>query len=482
MIETQTLLNKIASLRQRLEQAQGLAQDAGASAAALLREAGPLADLQRKIEAGARQQAVLDEGLPRPVSLAKAGGDGASLPTQLTSRASRLLRRAHELLGQLRAAAEDSLMPSGADDSLAQLHRETVCMTDAVVRMVQSFPAAPSAQIRLCEGLEAVLQVVADRLAVLTATLHQWRLDFTRRNTLADALSALAKDQAVDLKSLLPIAESIHQDMLQGSPISFPEAFVEDVAQQTAAHSLAVAQVIARVARHELEWRSRPLEPIVAALIHDVGMLRVPDGVLTTSRQLTDEQRRAMETHATVGAELAARIAPSASWLVEAAGQHHERLDGTGYPSGLRDLQIKPLIRLLTVCDMYAALCQPRAQRARLDPRTALADTLLTAEKATLDRFAAERLLLLSFYPVGSVVELSDGTVGVVTATHQGRRDLSTPARPVVALLTDSEGQALPVGRHLDLSEVEGCSILRVLPSDEKKQRLGKRYPQYAAR
>jgi HD-GYP domain-containing protein (c-di-GMP phosphodiesterase class II) len=392
------------------------------------------------------------------------------------------LRRAHELLGQLRTVAEDSLMPSGAGDSLAQLHRETVCMTDAVLRMVQHFPAAPSAQIRLCEGLEAVLNVVADRLAVVKATLEQLRRDLTRRHTLADALTALANDHVVDLKTLLPLAESIHHDVLQGLPLSVPEFFLVDVAQQTASHSLAVAQVIARVARHEAEWRSRPLEPILAALVHDVGMLRVPAEILNVKGPLTDEQRQLMRSHCIVGGELVARMTPTAAWLVEAASQHHEGLDGSGYPAGLRELQIKPLIRLLSVCDMYAALCQPRAQRGNLDPRTALADTLLAAEKGALDRFAAERLLLLSFYPVGSVVELSDGSVGVVAATHQGRRDLNTPARPVVALLTDSDGQAVPTARHLDLSEVEGCSILRVLPASEKKERLGKRYPQYAGK
>jgi hypothetical protein len=90
-------------------------------------------------------------------------------------------------------------------------------------------------------------------------------------------------------------------------------------------------------------------------------------------------------------------------------------------------------------------------------------------------------LLHLSFYPVGSVVELSDGAVGLVVATRQGRRDLNTPARPVVAVLTDAQGQVLPAPRHIDLAETEGPSILRGLPAAERRERLGRRYPDLAA-
>jgi HD-GYP domain-containing protein (c-di-GMP phosphodiesterase class II) len=291
----------------------------------------------------------------------------------------------------------------------------------------------------------------------------------------------LAAGHSVDSKALVSLAEAIQAEAAQGQLLQFPQLGPEDLVQHVAAHSLAVAQVIARLARHDPDWRGRPLEPILAALVHDVGMLKVPADLLAQPGPLTDEERRLVEAHPLHGAELAARITPSASWLVDAAGHHHERLDGTGYPNGLRDLQIKPLVRLLSICDVYTAMCQPRPYRAALDTRTALTDTLLLAEKGVLDRQLAERLLLLSFYPVGSVVELSDGSIGLVVATHQVRRDLNTPARPVVSLLTDSQGQLLPTPRVIDLSDTEGRSIVRGLPVSERRERVGKRYPEWAA-
>jgi HD-GYP domain-containing protein (c-di-GMP phosphodiesterase class II) len=475
MTETQVLLSKIAALRQRLEQAQGLVQDANSAAASLLQDDDAISQLENKVQAGARQQLLLDTTLRQLPGIA--GGDGAALPAQLTSRAARLLRQSHDLLGQLRKVAEHPLLPTAPSDPLAKLYHETVSMTDTVLRTVQAFPPAPSAQMRLCEGLEAVLQVVADRLTTITGTLQEWQDALGRRQTLADLLSALAAGHTVESKALLPLAEAIHADALQNLPLHFPDGSGQDLPQHVATHSLTVAAVIARLTRHDTEWRSRPLEPILAALIHDVGMLKVPAAVLAQQGPLADEYRRMIEAHPLLGADLAIRVTPSTTWMVEAAAQHHERLDGSGYPTGLRELQLKSQVRLLAVCDVYAAMCQPRAYRPALDTRTALTDTLLLAEKGQLDRNAAERLLQLAFYPIGAVVELSDGAVGVVVATRQGRRDLNTPARPVVAVLTDAQGQLLPAPRHIDLAETEGPSILRGLPAAERRERLGRRYP-----
>jgi HD-GYP domain-containing protein (c-di-GMP phosphodiesterase class II) len=478
MTQAQVLLGKIAALRQRLEQAQGIAREADSAAAALLQGGAAVDALERKVAAASRQQTLLDATLRQfPV----AAGDGAALPALLTSRAARLLRRAHELFGQLRAIADNALVPGPGADSVGQLYRETVSMTETVLRTVQAFPEAPSAQVRLCEGLEAVLGVVADRFATIAGAVRQRVAENQRRHTLAEILSALAAGHNVESKALLAVAESVQEDAVQGQPLHFPQIGPDDLVQHVAAHSLAVAQVMARLARHDADWRSRPLEPILAALVHDVGMLKVPAAILAQPGPLKDEERRQVEAHPLHGADMATRIAPSAAWLVEAAGYHHERLDGTGYPGGLRELQLKPLVRLLSICDAYTAMCQPRPHRPALDTRTALTDTLLLAEKGGLDRQLAERLLLLSFYPVGSVVELSDGTVGLVVATHQARRDLNTPARPVVSLLTDSQGQLLPTPRVIDLSDTEGRSILRGLPFRERCERVGKRYPEWAA-
>jgi hypothetical protein len=478
MSDTQVLLSKIAALRQRLEQAHGLIQDAGSTAASLL-ENGPdaVSVLERKVAAGSRQHALLDTALR---TLGVMGSDGPALPAQLTSRAARLLRRGGELLAQLRAMTDEPRLLQGEGDPLGELYRETVAMTDTVLRTVQAFPEAASAQVRLCEGLEAILKVVADRLVVFTGAIAARRRERGRLDALADLLGALAEGKPVEMGPLTSLAEAVQNDAQQALPLRWLSCPVEQPAHFVAAHGLLTAQVIARLTRHDPDWRNRPLEPILAALVHDVGMLRVPAEVLAKAGPLDDPERRAIEAHPALGAEALARLGPDVQWLVEASANHHERLDGTGYPAGLRDLQLKPLVRLLSVCDVYAALVSPRPHRAALETRTALTDTLLAAEKGALDRQQAERLLQLSFYPAGTAVELNDGAFGVVVATHAGRRDLAAPARPVVALVTDARGQPLPTPVHVDLAECEGRSVLRSLPPAERRELLGRHYPEWA--
>jgi hypothetical protein len=351
-------------------------------------------------------------------------------------------------------------------------------MIDTVLRTVQAFPNAPSAQLRMCEGLEAILGVVEERLANITVVIEQRRRETGWVDTLAELLAGLADGKLLDVKPYVMLADALLLDAQQAAPLRLLTAGEPRPSRLVAAHSLNVAQVAARVVRHDPDLRGRELDPVLAALVHDVGMLNVPDDIFTHTGPLDEAQRRAVEGHTLTGAELALRLLPTANWLAEATVGHHERLDGTGYPSGLRDVQIGHLTRLLAVCDVYAALCSPRAHRPAVETRTALTDTLLLAEQGFLDCYHTERLLQLSFYPVGTVVELADGAVGVVIATHQHRRDLNTPARPVLALLTDSQRQTLPAPRHVDLAECEGRSIVRSLPPRERRELLGKHFPE----
>jgi HD-GYP domain-containing protein (c-di-GMP phosphodiesterase class II) len=243
---------------------------------------------------------------------------------------------------------------------------------------------------------------------------------------------------------------------------------------------LTTARVAARVALDHPEWRDRLVDVVLAALIHDAGMSRVPPDIISKTGPLTPDQRRAVEAHCRAGAEMAARLLPQAAWLAQAVAEHHERMDGTGYPAGLRGAQLSSLSRLLAVCDVYAAACAARPYRKAKETRTALTDVLLMAGNGMLDRDDAERLLELSFYPVGTAVALADGSSGLVTAVPAGRRDGNGPARPVVAILTDERGENLPAPRHIDLARRDGPAIVRSLSAPERRVLLGARFPEWA--
>jgi hypothetical protein len=362
---------------------------------------------------------------------------------------------------------------------MARYYRDTAALADTALRTVPLLPDSTAGQFHFCEGLEVALDLVAARSRALAAALQRQREEADLVERLAGLLAALAAGRPLTPDAFNAVAEEVLADAREAGPLVFvtPDG---PPARRVAAHSLTVARVAARVVRHDLALRPRAQDVVHAALIHDVGMLRAPEALFGQPGPLDDDQKRAVEAHCRAGVELATALRADAPWLAEAAGAHHERLDGTGYPGGLREHQVGAITKLIAVCDVYAALCVARPHRRPFEPRTALTEVLLLADKGLLDRDHAERLLHLSFYPVGTAVEMNDGSVGMVVAAPVVLQDLSSPARPVVALLLDGDGNALAGPQHVDLARCEDRSVVRALGPDERRERLGRRFPEWA--
>lgn len=465
MSDTRGLLDRISAFRRRLDATPQLIPDAipvDADAVPLSAEVDTFRDSVRRV-AG-----------PAPSAPA------APLP-QFTDRAQRLLAGAKQLLDRQRAFTTDAhfaaLVATGTD-TLVGYHRETVAVLDVAVRTAQAFPDSAAAQLKLCDGLDGLLGVVRDRLAVQERALAARRTDADRVDRLAAFLSAVQSNRPAELKTVATLAEEVLDDARQARPVRFLAAPPGEPARFVAAHALNVAQVIARVVPFDFEWAGRPLLPVVTALVMDCGMLAVPAAVLSKADPLSADERRVIEAHPKYGAELLLwRFPTIAGPLAAAVATHHERGDGTGYPTGLRGDDLPALGRLLRVADVYAALNEERPQRPASDPRAALTEVLLMAEQGQVDRDFAEYLLNLAFYPVGTVVELSDGRVGVVAANHPNRLDPRAPGRPVVAVLADADGALLPRAEHVDLSAADRGSIVRGLSAGRARELLGAKYP-----
>ena len=409
----------------------------------------------------------------------------------LTDRAQQLVQSARQLLERQRQFAADPLFagnPTTDADPLVAYHRETIAVMNSAVRMVQMLPPSPTLQLKLCDGLEGVLGIVRERLAVQERAAAGRRADAGRIDRLAAVLSAMSLMQPVQLAAVAALAEELLDDARQTRPLRFLHADPLSVrspggpvfpapARFLAAHAINVAQVVARVVSHDYEWAGRPLIPTVAALLMDCGMMRVSADALAHPGPLSADARRVVEQHPRYGADLIRKYAPDAGPVADAVAAHHERTDGTGYGAGLRGNDIPSLARLLAAADVYAALCSPRPHRPAADSRSTLTDVLLLADQWRLDRDFAEYLAHLSFYPVGSVVELTDGRVGVVAANNPNRLDPRAPGRPVVAVLAEADGTLLPRPDHVDLSAAGRGSIHRSLPADRRRAVLGSRYP-----
>jgi HD-GYP domain-containing protein (c-di-GMP phosphodiesterase class II) len=142
---------------------------------------------------------------------------------------------------------------------------------------------------------------------------------------------------------------------------------------QTRRHSDTVVELARRTgARMGLD-QMELLELELAALLHDVGKLRVPRELLRKAGPLSDSEERLMRNHPAWGAELVAGV-PGLQAVALIVRHHHERVDGSGYPNGLAGIHIPVASRIMSVCDAYGAMTEARPYREQREPHQALAE------------------------------------------------------------------------------------------------------------
>ena len=134
-----------------------------------------------------------------------------------------------------------------------------------------------------------------------------------------------------------------------------------------------VAELACAIAT-ELGWAEKRVDSLrAAALLHDIGKMVVPAEILSKPSKLSETEILLIRQHASAGADIVADIDYEGD-IAEVIRQHHERLDGSGYPSGLRDGEILPESRIIAVADVVEAMLSHRPYRPALPPEAALAE------------------------------------------------------------------------------------------------------------
>lgn len=129
-------------------------------------------------------------------------------------------------------------------------------------------------------------------------------------------------------------------------------------------HSLRVGMIVAAFTRYLGYSRQEQITAIEAALLHDIGKSRISPETLRKPGPLSVAEMQIVKCHPDIGALLLLESRSSDLRVLNAIQQHHERLDGTGYPRGLRGSSVCELARILSICDVFAALTEERAYQA----------------------------------------------------------------------------------------------------------------------
>lgn len=218
--------------------------------------------------------------------------------------------------------------------------------------------------------------------------------------------------------------------------------------------SLAVGHVL-KLPPHKL------LELGTAALLHEIGMIRLPSKLYMSESTLSEAERKAITAHPVLGFRILRGFSyPMAVCL--AVLESHERVDGKGYPRGLTGERISLYAKIIFVCDSYSAQVSRRPYREARDGHSSLMDMLKERGTAYDEQILRVLVQLISVYPVGTHVELENGARGVVVDTND-----DDPRSPIVRLLQDGSG--LSANRLPTIRTTEsGYRVVRAISSPDQ--------------
>ena len=235
-----------------------------------------------------------------------------------------------------------------------------------------------------------------------------------------DFMFDAAKGRSIDTKKVRLAAKTLTGSVFRNVDALLSLTTLKDYSEHTYTHSVNVCILTLAIA-HASGVSEKEAEVIgVGGLLHDIGKSKIPLAILDKPGPLTPEERRVVMSHPLFSEEILLKIGNIAPEAIAIAVQHHEKVNGTGYPRGLTGDQMHPFGSMAAVADVYDALTSPRPYKPGLPPHIALRHVFdgrgVEFETKVVDVFVRN----LGIYPVGSFVKLSTGEMGLVLQTNIG--------------------------------------------------------------
>nr|WP_024968369.1 HD-GYP domain-containing protein [Pantoea sp. IMH] len=268
-----------------------------------------------------------------------------------------------------------------------------------------------------------VLTAVSGRRNLCEEVAQAQAICLNAKGQVMDMFSDARLGKTIDTVSTLPLVDEIG-----GSISRHPAALLSVVRLKTHddytyLHSVAVCALMISLARQLNLDEKLVLRAGTAGLLHDVGKAGIALEILNKPGKLTDDEFRIMKQHPVLG-EALLRKSGGDDDLLDVALHHHEKIDGSGYPHGLKGPAISLLSRMAAVCDVYDAVTSDRPYKSGWNPASAMRQ--MASWNGHFDRKVFYAFVkAVGIYPPGSVVRLASGRIAVVA--EPGDDSLLTP-------------------------------------------------------
>lgn len=249
-----------------------------------------------------------------------------------------------------------------------------------------------------------------------------------------DTLQSVRMGNGVDVETAKGLVSQLTDSIIQNESALVLLSQLKQHDEYTVRHSLNVCILALLLGKH-MDFTEQDLRVLgVGALLHDIGKMKLPDKILNKPGKLEWEEFELIKEHPDIGYRLLKQKSGLPWGALDVVRSHHERVDGSGYPRGLDSERIGMFPRITSVVDVYDAITTNRAYHDGISPHEALRQMYESHAGAFPEELLDRFIQCLSIFPIGSLVELDNGDIGVVMSVNHHKHLL-----PVVLLVLNKE-------------------------------------------
>lgn len=285
---------------------------------------------------------------------------------------------------------------------------------------------------------------------------------FSVSNNLNNSLKTFTVNNSINVTSFKKSVTLLLDNILSNRNALIQLEDIRSFSDYVFTHSINVA-VYSIMTGISLGYSENSLADLgLGALLHDIGMLALDSQILNDPGALSIVEREKIKLHPELGFDLLRRQREISTLSAHVAYQHHERVDGKGYPRGLNGSQILDYAKIVAVTDTFDAVISDRPHRTGCTTT----DAMVVIKKLSgthfdpvfVEAFASN----VALYPVGSVLKLSTGHLAVVTSVNRFNSD-----RPRISVICNQAGDLIKPAYEIDLAETMEISVVRRLTYEE---------------